>query len=75
VRLGGHDVAESLVRRRYSRGVQNFFRLYQPLADSWTVFDNSESNGPLLVAVGNTLTADIIQQELWYEIKGVADEN
>jgi predicted ABC-type ATPase len=76
VQLGGHDVPESLVRRRYIRGVQNFFRLYQPLADSWTVFDNSESDGPMLVAVGNTLTTtDIMQQELWDEIKGVADED
>jgi predicted ABC-type ATPase len=76
VQLGGHDVPESLVRRRYVRGAQNFFRLYQPLADSWTVFDNSESDGPMLVAVGNTLTTtDIMQQELWDEIKGVADED
>jgi predicted ABC-type ATPase len=76
VQLGGHNVPEGLVRRRYIRGVQNFFRLYQPLADSWTVFDNSESNGPMLVAVGNTLTTtDIMQQELWDEIKGVADED
>ena len=75
VQLGGHDVSESLVRRRYTRGMQNFFRLYQPLADSWTVFDNSESNGPMLVAVGNALTTpDIIRQELWDEIKGVAYE-
>ena len=76
VRLGGHGIPESLVRRRYIRGVQNFFRLYQPLADSWTVFDNSESNGPMLVAVGNgVITSDMFHQELWKGIREVADEN
>ena len=76
VRLGGHGIPDSLVRRRYVRGIHNFFCLYQSLADSWTVFDNSESNGPMLVAVGNGLiTSDVSQEELWKGIREVADEN
>jgi len=35
VRLGGHDVPEETVRRRYHRGMKNFFELYQPLATRW----------------------------------------
>ena len=31
-RLGGHDVAEAVVRRRYRAGLQNLFRLYLPAA-------------------------------------------
>jgi len=34
VRLGGHDVPEGTVRRRYKRGLRNLFALYMPLADS-----------------------------------------
>jgi predicted ABC-type ATPase len=41
VRLGGHDVPEDTVRRRYDAGLRNFFRLYRPLASSWRVLDNS----------------------------------
>jgi predicted ABC-type ATPase len=41
VEKGGHDVPEETVRRRYSRGLGNFFELFQPLASSWSVFDNS----------------------------------
>ncbi len=35
VRLGGHDVPEPVIRRRFRAGLQNFFQLYQPLADTW----------------------------------------
>ncbi|MCY2996183.1 MAG: hypothetical protein NTY19_51290 [Planctomycetota bacterium] len=35
VRMGGHSVPEATVRRRYERGLRNFFRLYQPLAATW----------------------------------------
>ncbi len=41
VRQGGHPVPDDVVRRRYARGLVNFFRLYRPLADTWTLCDNS----------------------------------
>jgi predicted ABC-type ATPase len=41
VALGGHDVPETVVRRRFERSIANFFVLYRPFADSWILFDNS----------------------------------
>jgi len=41
VRQGGHDVPRADVVRRFSRGWENFQRIYRPLADSWAVYDNS----------------------------------
>ncbi len=41
VRLGGHHVDEETVRRRYRSGLRNFFELYRPLANRWSVYDNS----------------------------------
>src|SRR2546422_9765241 len=38
VRAGGHNVVEDVIRRRYVTGLRNFWRLYQPLADAWSVF-------------------------------------
>ena len=32
VRWGGHNVSEATVCRRYERGLENFFRLYKPVA-------------------------------------------
>lgn len=37
VKLGSHSIEETTIRRRYFRGLKNFFELYQPLADSWSV--------------------------------------
>jgi predicted ABC-type ATPase len=57
VRRGGHNVPERDVRRRFSRGLKNFFSMYKPLFDEWALFDNSEE-APELVACG---TADDIE--------------
>jgi predicted ABC-type ATPase len=52
VRAGGHDVPEDVVRRRYAAGLKNFSRLYQPLADTWAVYDNSNLPDPMIIAQG-----------------------
>jgi len=41
VRNGGHSIPPKTIRRRYARGLKNFFSMYQPLADTWIVCDNS----------------------------------
>ena len=48
VREGGHDVPRSDVIRRFARGWVNFERVYRPLADAWTVYDNSGQEPQLL---------------------------
>ena len=48
VRQGGHDVPRADVIRRFSRGWENFQRIYRPLADSWAVYDNSGHTPRLL---------------------------
>ncbi|MEO8145839.1 MAG: zeta toxin family protein [Betaproteobacteria bacterium] len=48
VRAGGHFVPDQVVRRRYERGLANFFSLYSPIADAWEMFDNSDQ--PRLIA-------------------------
>jgi predicted ABC-type ATPase len=44
VRIGGHNVPEAVVRRRYVRSLQNLFRLYMPIVDRWVLYDNSDAN-------------------------------
>ena len=46
---GGHDVPETVVRRRFERSIRNFLLLYRSLGDSWTLFDNSGAT-PLVIA-------------------------
>ena len=55
VSLGGHHVPSDVVQRRFGRSLSNFFNLYSPLADEWTLFDNSSKGIAKQVA---TQTAD-----------------
>ena len=48
VAQGGHDVPRRDVLRRYGRSWVNFVRVYRPLADSWSVYDNSGARPVLL---------------------------
>lgn len=43
VENGGHDIPKQIVRRRYYRGLKNFFDIYVPLSDEWQFYDNSAS--------------------------------
>lgn len=63
VRTGGHDVAEEVIRRRYGAGLRNFWRLYKPLADAWSVYDNSESPETLPIASGGKRAPFTVRDE------------
>ena len=51
VKQGGHHVPESDVLRRFDRSWNNFQHSYKPLADIWSVYDNSGET-PLLLEAG-----------------------
>ena len=71
VRMGGHNVPEETIRRRYHTGLKNFFLLYKPLADFWRVYDNSEPAGPRLIASGSRSESDNIKDiAIWNMIMG-----
>jgi predicted ABC-type ATPase len=48
VKQGGHNVPREDVIRRFTRGWENFERIYRPLADAWAVYDNSGETPRLL---------------------------
>ena len=73
VREGGHDVGVEIIRRRYTKGARNFFRLYQPLANSWGVYDNSVYDDPRLIAVGGVESATtVFDDEVWQGLREAA---
>ena len=66
VRMGGHNVPEETIRRRYAAGLRNFFALYQPLANTWRIYDNSSRTGPRLIARGRASTVTrVLADEAW----------
>ncbi len=55
---GGHNVSDTVVERRYHRGIKNLFNVFIPLCDNVMVFDNSELSHRLIMG----------------KVKGQADE-
>lgn len=54
VAQGGHDVAETVIRRRFDAGTRNCENVYRQLVDSWALYDYSEPT-PRLIASGDNL--------------------
>ena len=53
VRIGGHDIPEATVERRFRRGLTNFFDMDRKLAGHWFLVDNSTLSGSRLIAEGH----------------------
>ncbi len=68
---GGHNVPSLDVKRRFSRSINNFSKLYEPLLDSWMLFDNSKIK-PTLIAKKLNGSAEIFDNDLFLTIKGEA---
>ena len=73
VRRGGHHIPADVIRRRYARGVENFFSLYRPLADRWVLCDNSERE-LIQVAVGAGASTEILDRETYEQIRRTQKE-
>ena len=70
VKIGGHFVPPNTVYRRYYSGIKNFFNLYQPLAKSWIVYDNSGLATPECIAYGSySHTLTVVEPELWDQFR------
>jgi predicted ABC-type ATPase len=63
VKNGGHYIPEVIVRRRFGRSLTNFFEFYQPLADSWAIFDNS-ADTPRMIGFKEEGKIEIIDSDL-----------
>jgi len=65
-RAGGHDIPLEDIQRRYLRTVKNFFQLYRPLAQTWSVYDNSDREHPVRIASGRyEHVASVVDEDAW----------
>ncbi|MDE5974923.1 MAG: zeta toxin family protein [Muribaculaceae bacterium] len=39
---GGHNIPTEIIILRYLLGLQNFFKFFAPIVDSWMLFENIE---------------------------------
>ena len=63
VASGGHDVPAVDVKRRFNRGIYNFFKYYKPLSDTWLLFNNADAI-PRIIAKEKDGRTDVIDKEM-----------
>jgi len=61
---GGHDVPVQDILRRFDRSIDNFLKLYQPLVDTWMLFNNAGPI-PILIAKKQKIKITIIDEKLY----------
>ena len=74
VEEGGHSIPEEVIRRRYTRGLMNLFKLILPLVDDWLIVDNS-GPGYKIVADKALKKINIHDQKSWTALKLKFDGN
>ena len=67
VEEGGHNVPVRDVLRRFDRSISNFFRLYQPIADSSMLFNNA-GPVPILIAEKRNGKTKIVDENSYSSI-------
>ena len=77
VRLGGHDVPEADVRRRFYRSVVNFASVYRRITHEWRVYHALKPlDDPDLRVIAHGVgdaTVAIMDQDAWSQIQRQVD--
>ena len=74
VNLGGHDVPEIDIRRRFKRATGNFWNIYRGLADFWMLVYNSGTK-PENVAFGNGVHTIVRIENLFEKYHSILESN
>ena len=72
VEEGGHHIETEVIRRRYTRGLQNLFSIYLPLTTEYLIYDNSNGKPELVVARLINQEIQINNSPLWEKLKQIA---
>ena len=71
VKLGGHNIPQADIERRFQRSLHNLYELYLPLADRWTILDNA--SGTLKpIAHGTAHRTHVKESKKWLNLKQLA---
>jgi predicted ABC-type ATPase len=67
VKEGGHNIPVDIIRRRYKRGLKNFFNLFLPKVDNW-LFVNNSGEAYEIIAEGALNEVSINNAKQWEEL-------
>lgn len=68
---GGHNIPEDVIRRRYEKGLENFFGIFKPIVNNWIFIDNSKKFSEI-IAKGNREEM-ILDAKKWNLLTGKYD--
>ena len=66
VSKGGHNIPRDIIIRRYYEGIDNLFRIYMPIVDTWVLVDNSVTPRGI-IATGGCGQEQVINTEVEYK--------
>jgi predicted ABC-type ATPase len=73
VQEGGHDIPVDVIKRRYNRGLENFFKIYKNSVNSWIFINNSGS--PYKIISEGTADSEIVYyKNIWNNITGIYND-
>ena len=59
VSKGGHDIPKDIIVRRYWEGLDNLFKIYMPIVDTWILVNNGETPRSIVATGGKDQTTII----------------
>ena len=59
VSKGGHNIPSNVIRRRYQEGIDNLFRIYMPIVDTWVLVNNSMTPRSIVATGGRNQQTEI----------------
>lgn len=66
---GGHHIPREVIERRYKKGLENFFNLYQSQVDEWMFFDNTLEDAQLIAKFGEKGLLEIENHDIWNKLR------
>ncbi|MBF0431515.1 MAG: zeta toxin family protein [Fibrobacteria bacterium] len=69
VKTGGHNIPQEIILKRYVSGIRNFFSIYQPISNNWSVYDNSGKSPVIIAEKSLSSKLKIVNEHKWKIIK------
>lgn len=69
VETGGHNIPENTIRRRYTSGIRNLFKLYLPISDYWMITDNSMTSMEIIAKGFRNEKKEVFNQVIYNKLE------
>ena len=66
---GGHNIPIDVIRRRYHAGIDNLFKIYLGIVDSWMIVENQLNPRELIADGGSDNESHIYNESLYIKLK------